>query len=228
MLWTETKTETEILTRYAEMRSSKKGTLPASSRAQARDAHIFESWSDALQAIRDNPSDRLTIAVRHLPKPAAFREACRALRLRIKELREQNMAFEEEVFALHRLAAIASLAPHEQLEMTPFAHIAELPLEPETIGWKALSLLGETDFAMMESCWGNPKQHVSANSLYPAIASTAQARLADILAAERSSNLGSMRQSLGAATPRPATNNIVNRITMWFQARRDTRLRTSP
>ncbi len=180
----------------------------------------IESWAEALETIRQDPTQRLAIAVRHLPKPAAFREACRALRARIGERYEANQRWDDELFALHRLAAIASIASHEQLEVTAFTAIEDLDLSPGTIGWEGLSLLGHKDFQMMADLWGAPATHTTGAALHPRIAVVASASLAVIRASEQKMRIAAIDSQHRAGLPEGAEISqpgLASRLSSWLR-----------
>ncbi|HKC02762.1 MAG TPA: hypothetical protein VKC17_05600 [Sphingomicrobium sp.] len=126
-------------------------------------------WADAIKDTYDDPTRRLAMAKRNLPLPAAFREASIALRAIIRTKRKTGTPFEAELSELHRLAAIASLAPYDPLDITPFAEIEKLDLAPSNIGWDELPLLNKTDQKWMAEAWPSPKRHVTGESVYPDI-----------------------------------------------------------
>jgi hypothetical protein len=228
MLWTETKTQEEAEARRMALRRQDISIEGATERRGPEPARIPpssrpESWAEALETIRQDPSARLSIAVRHLPKPAAFREACRALRARINERHEAGQSWEDELFALHRLAAIASVASHEQLEVTSFAAIEDLDLSPATIGWEGLSLLGHKDFQMMADIWGSPLIHTTGAALHPRITVAASASLSAIRATERSTRIDMVGQQY-----RPGFREGGNMPQPGFAARLSTWLRRGP
>jgi hypothetical protein len=183
MIWIETRSQEQTDAWRSSVRVVAYGSSNPTGRSDARKAGANDNvmrWADALEEIRRDPQSRLTIAVRHLPKPAAFREACRALRQQINTRLENRVSHAEELFALHRLAAIASVATHDQLEVIPFSMVEALNLDPMMIGWKALPLLGEKDAVLMEALWGPPVQHVTGAILYPGVALAAAAHLSDL------------------------------------------------
>ncbi|HEX7781982.1 MAG TPA: hypothetical protein VF509_04170 [Sphingobium sp.] len=178
------------------------------------------SWAEALETIRQDPAQRLSIAVRHLPKPAAFREACRALRARINERYEAGQPWDDELFALHRLAAIASVASHEQLEVTAFSVIEQLDISPAAIGWEGLALLGHKDFQMMADLWGSPAVHTTGAALYPQVAVVASASLAAIRASEQTRRIADIEGRLRPGFPEDADMSqpgLVSRLSTWLR-----------
>ncbi|MGE0434029.1 MAG: hypothetical protein AB7S36_17370 [Planctomycetota bacterium] len=49
-----------------------------------------EFWADAIRKLKDKPQERLAMALRHLPLPAAFREAAVALRALIRAKQKEE------------------------------------------------------------------------------------------------------------------------------------------
>jgi hypothetical protein len=124
-------------------------------------------WADAIKDVRDDPARRLAMARRHLPLPAAFREAAIALRSIIRAKRKAGKPLDSELRELHRLAAIASLGIYDELDATPFAKINALDLSPDLLGWEQLALLSTMDHKWMAEAWVTPQRHVTGRSLYP-------------------------------------------------------------
>ncbi|PZU60611.1 MAG: hypothetical protein DI547_03130 [Sphingobium sp.] len=215
MMWTETRTQEEVEAWRAAVRRPNDGALARGAASPTANDNA-EHWAEALEEIRRNPPARLSIAVRHLPKPAAFREACRALRQRINELAEAGRPVDDALFALHRLAAISSIAAHEQLQITPFADIEQLDLGPDRLGWRQLPLLGERDYQMMELCWGRPTGHASGAALYPHIAVMAAEKLVAVRRAE-----AAMPKPAAAETDRRHAHasplRVLSRVSGWFR-----------
>lgn len=135
-----------------------------------------EFWADAIKNVRDDPAVRLEMAKRHLPLPAAFREAAIALRTIIRAKRKAKEPFEEELSQLHRLAGIASLGVYDELDATPFAKIEKLDLSPDVLGWEQLGLLGKYDHKWMVEVWGPRERHTTGRALYPEICGTKSVR----------------------------------------------------
>lgn len=181
MLWTETKTAADAATRRTEMwglrlQTDEDGRLVS----RAGGEGLYEGgefWAEAIKRVRHDPAQRLGIAKRHLPLPAAFREAAIALRAIIKERRKGGLAFAGKLHELHRLAAIGSLASYDALDITPFSEVQRLDLSPATLGWNMLSLLGVSERKLMGETWRAPARHVSAQELYPDVEASAIRRL---------------------------------------------------
>lgn len=142
-----------------------------------------EFWSEGIARLKDDPAARLAMALRHLPLPAAFREASIALRAMIRAKRKAKLPYDDELRQLHRLAAIGSLAPYDDLEMTPYAEFERIDLLPETIGWN--EIVGATDAKWMTEAWPEPKQHTTAKALYPEVAKASAERYAKARQASR-------------------------------------------
>ena len=146
-----------------------------------------EFWADGIARLKDDPVARLAMALRHLPLPGAFREASVALRAMIRARRKSKLPFEEELNQLHRLAAMASLAPYDDLELTPYTEFERIDLRPETIGWT--EIVGTTDAKWMAEAWPAPERHTTAQALYPEIALASAARCANITKSRRANLL---------------------------------------
>jgi hypothetical protein len=220
MIWIETRSQEQVDAWRSGVRLAAASSAHPSQGGNARKKGANDNvmlWSEALEEIRRDPQSRLTIAVRYLPKPAAFREACRALRQRINALQENRQPYGDELFALHRLAAIGSVAAHEQLEVIPFSVIDALALDPVTIGWKSLPLLGEKDASLMEALWGPPLQHVTGAILYPHIALAAADRFST-LRTEEANGLHAVDEPSGAdaADAHVTASAMFAKFAGWF------------
>jgi hypothetical protein len=174
VIWLETRTEAEAAKRREAMwgvvwsdEETKEGPALVG-RVNGEGLQEGEQfWADAIKDVRDDPARRLAMARRHLPLPAAFREAAIALRSIIRTKRKASEPFDSELRELHRLAAIASLGLYDELDATPFAKINVLDLSPDILGWEQLALLGTSDHKWMIEAWGTPQRHVTGRSLYP-------------------------------------------------------------
>jgi hypothetical protein len=173
LIWLETRNQDDADRRRMAMWGTVVSETPEGGlHGQVRGDGLYEDdrfWADAIKDTYDDPGRRLEMAKRNLPLPAAFREAAIALRAIIRKKRKFGEPFQGELLELHQLAAIASLAPYDPLDITPYAKISELDLSPTGIGWDALSLLNKTDRTLMEEVWRAASQHVSGEALYPQI-----------------------------------------------------------
>jgi hypothetical protein len=173
MTWLETRTQADAEKRRAAMWGTVLSETPEGGLAgRVNGEGLYEGdqfWADAIRDTYDDPARRLAMAKRHLPLPAAFREAATALRAIIRAKRKARAAFDAELTELHRLAAIASLAPYDPLDITPFAEIQRLDLTPSCIGWDELPLLNTTDRQWMAETWPAPTRHVTGESMFPNI-----------------------------------------------------------
>jgi hypothetical protein len=124
-------------------------------------------WADAIKEMRDDPEKRLSFAKRHLPLPAAFREAAIALRSIIRTRRKSKSPVESQLSELHFLAAIASLGVYDDLDATAYTKVTALDLTPSSLGWDELPLLTASDRKWMTEAWSPPVQHTTAYAAYP-------------------------------------------------------------
>jgi hypothetical protein len=194
MLWTETSSQEQANERYGRMWGTVFTTTEDGWQGKVGGEGLYEGeqfWADAIKDARADPATRLAMGKKHLPLSAAFREAAIALRAIIRAKRKEGQAVEAELSELHRLAAIASLANYDALEITCFATIDALDLSPKAVGWDELPLLNKTDAKLMAETWPAPGKHTTGGRLYPRIASVASR----LLAAQRERQ---MAQSLAA------------------------------
>src|SRR5437773_7789187 len=87
-------------------------------------------WADRIRSARDQPNERLRIALENLPLPAAFREAAVALRQIMRDRFKMAESNEEELKFLYSLAAVESF-------VSATAYIEELA-EP---AWNAVEMM---------------------------------------------------------------------------------------
>lgn len=179
MIWLETRTRADAEKRRAAMWGTVLSETPDGGLVgRVKGEGLYEGdrfWADAIKDTYDEPARRLAMAKRNLPLPAAFREAAIALRAIIRAKRKTGAPFPAELAELHKLAAIASLAPYDPLDITPFAEIEKLDLTPANIGWDELPLLNKTDRQWMAEIWPAPKRHSTGESLYPEVHAAAKA-----------------------------------------------------
>ena len=188
MLWTETKTGADCEKRHNAMwglvvEQTDRGLVSKSQGEGLYEGGEF--WSEGIARLKDDPPARLAMAMRHLPLPAAFREASIALRAMIRAKRKAKLPYEDELRQLHRLGAMASLAPYDDLEMTPYTEFERIDLRPEIIGWT--KIVSVTDAKWMAEVWPEPKHHTTAAALYPDVAKASAARYARCRQAMRDS-----------------------------------------
>ena len=134
-------------------------------------------WSDACKKLKGHPRKRLAIAIRHLPLPGAFKEACISLRAVIREARNHEIDYSEHLSQLHFYAAVSSFClPYSETLQTPGYNIFEsmpfsvfesrMNLSWHQIGYKSLGLLNKTDVSWMLELWGKPARQKSTHELY--------------------------------------------------------------
>src|SRR5438874_3811677 len=92
-------------------------------------------WTDKARSARDQPNERLRIALENLPLPAAFREAAVALRQIMRDRFKMAESNEEELKFLYSLAAVESF-------VSATAYIEELA-EP---AWNAVEMMTAEDW----------------------------------------------------------------------------------
>jgi hypothetical protein len=127
---------------------------------------------------RDEPDERLRIALENLPLPAAFREAAIALRQIIREKRKVKESDDEELKFLYSLAAVESFASAtayieelaepiwNALELMTPEDWQSLTYEWRTLGCHELPLLTKTDRRRMVERWGEPAEHTNLRRLH--------------------------------------------------------------
>lgn len=133
-------------------------------------------WADRIRRFRDQPIERLRLAIENLPLPAAFREAAIATRALIRERVKRGEDFTEELVLLYWLAAIESFGiPYSAylqqpgfnvLQLVPGVIIKSLPFSYSQLGYKHLGLLNKTDAKWCITRWGEPLDHTTLNKLH--------------------------------------------------------------
>jgi hypothetical protein len=176
MLWIESKTPEDARRIHDRLWGVENHESDGQTLFRARGEGLYEGgefWADTIAGLKDRPRERLALAMRHLPVPAAFTEAAAALRAIIREKRKQKTDCESELRQLHFLAAIQSFcipyAPrlrqpgYNVLARVPFAEFQAMPLTWESLGCDRLALLSKTDRKWMVEAWGEPPVHTTAH-----------------------------------------------------------------
>ena len=135
-----------------------------------------EFWADRIKRYRGEPKKRLALALKHLPLPAAFREAAIAIRALVRVHRKARSPIDEELVLLYRLAAVSSFmldyAPRLQepgfnvVEATPGRLVWSLPYTYSELGYRKLALLNKTDVKWLIEAWGEPESHTTLNAIH--------------------------------------------------------------
>ncbi|MFK4705882.1 hypothetical protein ABIC83_002721 [Roseateles asaccharophilus] len=133
-------------------------------------------WADRIGALRNQPAERLKLAVENLPLPAAFREAAVAVRAMVRDCMKRGDAFTTELGLLYWLAAVESFGvPYSEvlrqpgfnvLQSIPGDVIKGLPFTYAQLGYEHLGLLTKTDIKWLVGAWGEPLEHSTLNRLH--------------------------------------------------------------
>ena len=182
MLWIETRTPEEAKQLQERMWGIEEHESDSGVQLRVRGEGLSEAgefWADAIRKLKDDPHQRLNMAMRHLPLPAAFREAAISLRAIIRRHRKHKTDCEPALQELYRLAAIWSFfvpyAPRLQgsgydvLARVPFSEFESMSLTWESLGYEKLELLTKTDCRWMVEAWGEPQSHTMAHQKYRAV-----------------------------------------------------------
>lgn len=123
-------------------------------------------WVDRITRYRDQPIERLKLAITNLPLPAAFREAAITIRALARARMRQKEDFTDELVLIYWLAAIESFGvPYSKflgqsgfnvLQSIPGQVIQTLPFTYAQIGYRHLGLLNKTDIKWCTDRWGEP------------------------------------------------------------------------
>lgn len=138
-------------------------------------------WADKIRELRDEPAQRLAVALQNLPLPAAFGEAAKALRSIIRSLRSSSLPFEEPLRMLYCMAAaesFVSASPFIDELLEPAQNAVEMLTETDwgslvfdyaTLGYSRLPLLNKTDGKWFSENWGEPVNHATLRDLHPLV-----------------------------------------------------------
>lgn len=136
-------------------------------------------WADEIKQFKDNPLQRLNIALKNLPLPAAFREGAIALRAIIRDKRKNKESYDKELSQLYHLAVVRSFmlmyaekaeCPGPNImESIPGGLIWSLTYSYNEIGYNELELLNKTDIKWLTEYWGEPEVHTTLNKKYKQI-----------------------------------------------------------
>jgi hypothetical protein len=201
MLWTETKTpeEAEELQKWlwAIRANEGNGSVVYSVQNEGLVEH-GEFWTKSIKELKDDPLKRLEMARRHLPLPAAFREAAISLRTIVRKGRKEGTSWDAPLEDLYRIAAIWSFyipyaarlqqPGYNVLSRIPFSDFGSMSLTWDTLGYRLLQLLTETDRKLMREVWGEPPCHTTAHDKYHQV----WTHYEDVLVRERDTLLGGL------------------------------------
>jgi hypothetical protein len=133
-------------------------------------------WADRIKRIRKDADKRYNLALQNLPLPAAFREACLALRQKIREKRKVKLRYHLELETLYHLAVIESFsidyAPrlkqpgYNIMSIVPGGSLSSIPYKYQDIGFDKLRLLNKTDKKWLVEIWGHPNTHTTLHQEY--------------------------------------------------------------
>lgn len=136
-------------------------------------------WADRIKTQKGSPHARLTTALENLPLPAAFREACIAARMLVRELGTDTNEGREMLNMLYWLAAVESFMldyatvlkqpGFNVMESIPGSVIKELPFTFQQLGYNRLRLLNKTDKKWLVEAFGEPSTHRTLNDLHRAV-----------------------------------------------------------
>ena len=133
-------------------------------------------WTDEIKRLRDNPAQRLSMALQNLPLPGAYREAAIALRAIIREERKTQKPYEKSLKALYWLAGMdsfridyaenAKCPGYNVVEIIPQKVTKTMIPNYRTLGYTKLPLLNKTDVKWMIELWNEPESHYSLHEVY--------------------------------------------------------------
>ena len=137
-------------------------------------------WIDDIAPLEARPEERLELARKYMPLPAAFREAATALRALILDPYRRQVDGEDLLSDLYLVAAQENflLAPAKlpgvgsayNVASTIPRHIwQDLPMPYASIGYRNLPLLSWTDRDWLAAAWGEPDRHSTARQYHEAV-----------------------------------------------------------
>ena len=129
-------------------------------------------WRDAIKQSKDNPYERLKLALQMLPYTTAFNEAAIALRAILREKTTNTDAALQLLYllaAIHSFIALEPETPSGDKVAAAISGTAVLALgyNYASLGSEALPLLNLTDKTHMEEVWGPAQQHLRLSDLHP-------------------------------------------------------------
>lgn len=129
-------------------------------------------WREAIKNSKENPHERLRLALQMLPYSTAFNEAAIALRAILRENSTNTEAALHLLYLLavmHSFIALEPETPNGDKVVTAISgtEILALDYHYKTLGAEALPLLTITDKAHIEEAWGPAQQHLRLSDLHP-------------------------------------------------------------
>jgi hypothetical protein len=137
-------------------------------------------WIDDIAPLEAKPEERLSLARKYMPLPAAFREAATALRALILDPHRRQVGGEDLLRDLYLVAAQENflLSPVKLPGVGSAYHVAStiprhvweaLPMPYAAIGYRNLPLLSWTDRDWLAVAWGEPDRHTTARAYHEAV-----------------------------------------------------------
>ncbi len=137
-------------------------------------------WIDDFETLEVDPAERLVLARRYMPLPAAFREAATALRALIRASSKQQADGGDLLAQLYLTAAqgnfllttpyVAGVGPcYDVAASIPRTVWERLSMPYAAIGYKHLQLLTWTDCSWLVATWGEPDTHSSARAYHQSV-----------------------------------------------------------
>ena len=179
MLWIETRTPEEAKQLQERVWGLRWQETASGIELSVRGEGLYEDgefWAQTIAKLKDDPCERLKVAKRHLPLPAAFREAAISLRAIIRKHKKEKGDFRQALEELYRLAAIWSFQPayaprlqqpgYNVMARIPFSEFESMSLTWQSLGYTKLELLKKTDVLLMRETWGEPHVHTTAGEKY--------------------------------------------------------------
>lgn len=137
-------------------------------------------WLDEDDALDTGPAERLVLARKYMPLPAAFREALEAIRALILANTKQRFDASDLLSQLYVTAAQESFllstayipgvsSRYDIAASIPRNVWQQLPMPYADIGYRHLPLLTLTDYRWLVVAWGEPDAHRSAQAYHQAV-----------------------------------------------------------
>lgn len=137
-------------------------------------------WVDDDENLANDPAERLVLARKYMPLPAAFREAATALRALIRDYSRQPVDGVDLLSELYLTAAQANFllsTPHVSGAGPRFEVASSIPRDVwerlsmpyPAIGYRYLQLLNRTDCSWLVVAWGEPENHASAREYHQSV-----------------------------------------------------------
>lgn len=186
-------------------------------------------WADEIKGLRSEPAQRLRIALRNIPLPAAYREAMIAVRALIRQRKKEGAPFENMLSGLYWLAAMSSfgITYSERAREPGFNILQSIPKRTllsfkftyQDLGYERLPLLNKTDVKWIVDAWGEPGNHATLQDLHGPTWDKYENAYCGIQSVRRDVFIGEITDLLREAQSPARPPSLFDRIRKLFKSR---------